>query len=79
MNAIVWIADARDEIPRHSGKKSDTNRRTGFGVTRLNEIYMLFGDQSISAFRWLNALGTGVAKDKYGVFGSFWDWGLKTN
>ncbi|HPO92845.1 MAG TPA: type II secretion system protein [Phycisphaerales bacterium] len=76
---IVLMADAYDEIPRHSAKRSETNRRTGQGTNRLNEIYMLFGDQSIQGFRWVNALGAGVAKDKWGIEGPFWDWGLYAN
>lgn len=77
--SVVIMADAYDEIPRHSSRTVEANRRTGVGQQRLNEIYMLFGDQSIGGYTWAKALAVPPAKDKYNVPGVFWDWGLYNN
>jgi prepilin-type N-terminal cleavage/methylation domain-containing protein len=73
---LVWMADARDEIPRHGGKtredraidsNSEVNRRS-------NKIYMLFGDQAIREFTWRQCIPA-EARDPYGAPGAFYNWG----
>lgn len=73
-DTFVWVADAYDEIPRHSAK-TNSNRANipGQQQARLNEIYMLFGDQSVRQFRWAVALS---GRDKYGGRGPYYSWGL---
>jgi len=73
-DAVVWVADAYDEVPRHSGK-TQTQRATLSGpgyLQRVNQIYMLFGDQSVHGFPWVNASG----RDQYNGAGPFYNWGL---
>lgn len=73
-DTFVWVADAYDEVPRHSGQ-TRTERANAGGVTaRVNEIYMVFGDQSVRQFTWSKAAGP----DKYGGgVGPFYNWGLR--
>lgn len=76
-DAVVWVADAYDEVPRHSGK-TKTDRATGNAsgtLQRGNEIYMLFGDNSVRGLPWYKALPPG-AKDRYGNSGPFYNWGI---
>ena len=73
-DALVWAADAYDEVPRHSGK-TKTDRATASGPANLkrgNEIYMLLGDQSVRGFPWYKA----ALGDKYNGPGPFYNWGL---
>ena len=71
------MADAYDEVPRHSGKSRSerANVSTGSVTQRNNEIYMLFGDQRVQGFKWANAL-TAEARDPYGSNGAFYNWGV---
>ena len=74
-NWMVWIADAYDEVPRHSGKsRSERQNQTGVG-TRNNTIQMLFGDQRVAAYTWAESVAP-EARDPYGSYGSFWNWGV---
>ncbi|HMN39879.1 MAG TPA: type II secretion system protein [Phycisphaerales bacterium] len=72
-DAVVWAADAYDEVPRHSGKKRTERANTGALTQRTNEIYMLFGDQAVRGMPWYKA----AAADKYGTPGPFYNWGIK--
>jgi prepilin-type N-terminal cleavage/methylation domain-containing protein len=74
-DAMVWIADAYDEVPRHSGKSRSERQNIPGVSTRQNQIYMLFGDQRVAAFTWAEALPA-EARDPYGSWGSFWNWGV---
>ncbi len=76
-DAFVWIADAYDEVPRHSGKtKTDRANGSQNGILqRGNEIYMLFGDQSVRGFPWYKALPS-TATDRYRNPGPFYNWGI---
>lgn len=79
-SAIVWLADAYEEVPRHSSKTIktvDTNRVAP--NSSRNEIYVLFGDQSFGAYRKLFYISVPPAKDKFGVPGVFYQWGLYNN
>ena len=72
-DAVVWAADAYDEVPRHSGK-TRTERANSGGITaRVNEIYMLFGDQHIAGLPWYRA----AQPDRYGTPGPFYNWGIR--
>ena len=73
-DTFVWAADAYDEVPRHSGK-TKTGLASANGpatLSRGNEIYMLFGDQSVRGFPWYKA----AARDRYKGAGPFYNWGL---
>jgi hypothetical protein len=74
-NWMVWIADAYDEVPRHSGKDRSERQNVAGVNTRLNQIYMLFGDQRIQGFTWAESVAY-EARDPYGSYGSFWNWGV---
>ncbi|MBY0261956.1 MAG: hypothetical protein K2Q20_06410, partial [Phycisphaerales bacterium] len=75
---FVWVADAYDEVPRHSGK-TRTDRASQFNSPqRSNEIYMLMGDQRVMGYTWSKAGGF----DKYAVndpraAASFYNWGVR--
>lgn len=73
---FVWMADAYDEVPRHSGK-TRTERRNdplNSGLKRQNQMYLLFGDLRIEAKN--HAQATAVeAKDKYNAPGPYYNWG----
>jgi prepilin-type N-terminal cleavage/methylation domain-containing protein len=72
---MVWIADAYDEVPRHSGK-TRANRQNQQGAnTRQNQIYMLFGDQRVGAYTWAESVAY-EARDPFHSYGSFWNWGV---
>jgi prepilin-type N-terminal cleavage/methylation domain-containing protein len=73
-DTVVWTADAYDEVPRHSGKTKTDRANTGQSgiLQRGNEIYMLFGDQSVRGFPWYKA----AARDRYNGAGPFFNWGL---
>ncbi len=72
-DAVVWAADAYDEVPRHSGKTRTERANAGGVTTRVNEIYMLFGDNHIEGMRWSRA----VQADRYGTPGPFYNWGIR--
>ncbi len=74
-NWTVWIADAYDEVPRHSGKSRLDRQNSSGASQRYNEIYMLFGDQRVDAFTWAESVAP-EARDPYGSAGSFWNWGV---
>lgn len=72
-DALVWMADAYDEVPRHSGKTRTNRANIPNSVNqRVNEIYMYFGDQSVRGLPWYKAAGP----DKYRGIGPFFNWGL---
>jgi len=74
-DAMVWVADAYEEVPRHSGK-SRGERQNVQGVNpRQNQIYAIFGDQHLDAFTFAR-YGTQEARDKYGNEGPFYNWGF---
>ena len=71
---MVWIADAYDEVPRHSGK-TRTQRGNEPGnevVKRSNRIYMLRGDLRITEETFATA---NDGRDRYGTLGPFYNWG----
>jgi prepilin-type N-terminal cleavage/methylation domain-containing protein len=75
---FVWVADAYDEVPRHSGR-TRTDRASSFNSpSRTNEIYMLMGDQRVMGYTWSKASG----RDKYAAndpraAAPFYNWGLR--
>ncbi len=75
---MVWICDAYDEVPKHSGKTRTELANQGNITQRVNQIYMLFGDQSIRAYSWVNSVSS-VARDPYGSAPTFYNWGLFYN
>ncbi|MGE4198899.1 MAG: hypothetical protein AB7G11_17460, partial [Phycisphaerales bacterium] len=72
---MVWIADAYDEVPKHSGKARYDRQNVTTANRRLNQIYMLFGDQRVGAYTWAESVAP-EARDPYGSAGSFWNWGV---
>jgi hypothetical protein len=72
---MVWVADAYDEVPRHGGKPRPERANTGAATQRLNQIYMLFGDQRVGAYSWVDAVTT-EARDPYGSNAGFFNWGV---
>lgn len=74
-NWMVWVADAYDEVPRHSGKSRGDRQNVSTANRRLNEIYFLFGDQRIEGRTWATSVAP-EARDPYRSYGSFWNWGL---
>ena len=73
--AMVWIADAYDEVPRHKGKARYERDNVAGANIRMNTIQMLFGDQRVAAFTWADSVAP-EARDPFGSFGSFWNWGV---
>jgi prepilin-type N-terminal cleavage/methylation domain-containing protein len=71
-DTFVWASDAYDEVPRHSGKSRTDRANLGGILQRVNEIYMLQGDQSVRGYAWYKAAG----RDKYKGAGPFYNWGL---
>lgn len=72
---MVWMADAYDEVPRHSGKSRYDRQNQQDTNQRFNQIYMLFGDLRIGAYTWAESVAP-EARDPYGSAGSFWNWGV---
>ncbi|MCC6320338.1 MAG: DUF1559 domain-containing protein [Phycisphaerales bacterium] len=72
--SLVWIADAYDEVPRHSGKSRSERQNLTTSNKRLNQIYMLMGDQSLRAYTWAECIPP-EARDPFGAPGSFFNWG----
>jgi prepilin-type N-terminal cleavage/methylation domain-containing protein len=71
-DTFVMVADAYDEVPRHSGKKNTNLLAVS---QRKNEIYMIFADQHVDGLNWARA----AAPDRYGAPGPFYNWGLDWN
>ena len=71
-DAFVWVADAYDEVPKHSGKSRLSRVNSGDQSNRTNEIYMIFGDNHVDGLPWSKASG----RDKYRGAGPFYNWGL---
>jgi prepilin-type N-terminal cleavage/methylation domain-containing protein len=75
-DTFVWVADAYDEVPRHSGQTKVQRTNSGDeSLKRQNQIYMLFGDQRVAGFTWAEALPE-EARDKYRIKGPFYNWGF---
>ena len=72
---MVWAADAYDEVPRHSGKGRFDRQNGSQANRRVNQIYMLFGDQRVGAYTWAQSVAP-EARDPYNSAGSFWNWGV---
>jgi prepilin-type N-terminal cleavage/methylation domain-containing protein len=69
---FVWMADAYDEVPRHSGKTRTVAQNTTGANRRVNEIYLLTGDQRVLGVTYAKAF----SPDRYGSNAQFYDWGL---
>lgn len=72
---MVWVADAYDEVPRHSGKGRTDRQNLSNVNRRQNQIFMLFGDQRVGGYTWDESVAP-EARDPYHSYGSFWNWGV---